>query len=426
MALSTCTVPTAGQPGFVLGDNEIELGLSIHGEPGVRRGPLESADTLIDRLLDVILADLSKGNGDLRGRRPNGSGHRRAASCRCSRRAWLEHRGMGCQALLRLVEELRAELAATEAQRTAEIAALKAEIARLRKNSGNSSKPPSTDFGTSKPKAKPIHAADGDAKNKRKRGAQPGHEPHFRDPFADGDVCYTELYCTECPDCHGPVTPSKEPPRVIQRGELLTPPELIAIGGVRPHAAWCRKCKQVHYLPFDEPTKRAGLTGPRLTALAAYLKGVCHCSYTTIKRFFRDLFGLKLSRGYLAKLIAKTSDSAKDAYDDLAQRLSKQGKLNIDETGHKDYKTSMWTWCFRASLFTLFKIDPSRGSDVLVKMLGDEWLAVAATRHYETLFVLRSALLMRLRLSSTSVKLGVDEGVRKERVPCSGGLDQVD
>lgn len=39
-ALSSCTVPAAGRPGFTLGETEIELGLGIHGEPGVRRGPL--------------------------------------------------------------------------------------------------------------------------------------------------------------------------------------------------------------------------------------------------------------------------------------------------------------------------------------------------------------------------------------------------
>jgi triose/dihydroxyacetone kinase / FAD-AMP lyase (cyclizing) len=58
VALSPCTVPAAGGPGFTLGENEIELGLGIHGEPGVRRGPLEPADALVDHLLDAILADL--------------------------------------------------------------------------------------------------------------------------------------------------------------------------------------------------------------------------------------------------------------------------------------------------------------------------------------------------------------------------------
>ena len=59
VALSPCTVPAAGRPGFTLGDDEIEIGLGIHGEPGVRRGPLEPADALVDQLLGSILADLN-------------------------------------------------------------------------------------------------------------------------------------------------------------------------------------------------------------------------------------------------------------------------------------------------------------------------------------------------------------------------------
>src|SRR4051812_45655912 len=49
VALTPCTLPAAGSPGFTLGPNEIELGLGIHGEPGVHRGPLEPADVLTDR-----------------------------------------------------------------------------------------------------------------------------------------------------------------------------------------------------------------------------------------------------------------------------------------------------------------------------------------------------------------------------------------
>jgi len=55
VALTPCTVPAVGKPGFTLGDAEVELGLGIHGEPGVRRGPIESADALVGHLLDSIL-----------------------------------------------------------------------------------------------------------------------------------------------------------------------------------------------------------------------------------------------------------------------------------------------------------------------------------------------------------------------------------
>lgn len=59
VALSPCTVPAAGRPGFALGDAEVELGLGIHGEPGVRRIPIEPADALVDRLMGPILAEVA-------------------------------------------------------------------------------------------------------------------------------------------------------------------------------------------------------------------------------------------------------------------------------------------------------------------------------------------------------------------------------
>jgi ATP-dependent dihydroxyacetone kinase len=56
VALSACTVPAAGKSGFSLGDNEMELGLGIHGEPGVRRGPLEPADRIVEAIIETLLA----------------------------------------------------------------------------------------------------------------------------------------------------------------------------------------------------------------------------------------------------------------------------------------------------------------------------------------------------------------------------------
>src|SRR5438093_183117 len=197
----------------------------------------------------------------------------------------------GCAALTQVIEQRRAEVA----QLRAELDATRAELAAAKKNSRNSSKPPSSDI-VKKPKAPPP---DG---GQRKQGGQPGHPLHERAPFADDAVDYTELHCLECPDCHGPVVPSKEPPKVLQQVDVLVPSEMIAVVGFRSHACWCRKCQQVHYAPIDAAARRAGLVGPRLTALVAYLKGACHCSYATIRKFLAAVFAIKLSDGLLAKL----------------------------------------------------------------------------------------------------------------------------
>lgn len=64
VALSPCTVPAAGRPTFTIGDDEMEIGMGIHGEPGVRRGPLEPADQIATRLTEAIIEDFPLRGGE--------------------------------------------------------------------------------------------------------------------------------------------------------------------------------------------------------------------------------------------------------------------------------------------------------------------------------------------------------------------------
>jgi dihydroxyacetone kinase-like protein len=64
MALTACTVPAAGKPGFELGEREIEMGVGIHGEPGRERMPLRSVKELVGYMANAILGDLPFRSGD--------------------------------------------------------------------------------------------------------------------------------------------------------------------------------------------------------------------------------------------------------------------------------------------------------------------------------------------------------------------------
>ena len=57
VALTPCIVPRVGHPGFSIGDDEMEIGMGIHGETGIRRGKIEPADQIVDEMLEKILAD---------------------------------------------------------------------------------------------------------------------------------------------------------------------------------------------------------------------------------------------------------------------------------------------------------------------------------------------------------------------------------
>jgi len=260
---------------------------------------------------------------------------------------------------------------ATLRQRVAE---LEAENARLKKNSSNSSKPPSSDIV--KPPKPPRPQGGG------KIGGQKGHRRHERTPFGpeqiDREVHYT---LEECPDCGGRTRPVKAlSPRRLQQIELLA--RQAEVVEHQAGACQCLHCGKVHYATLPRAVQQSGLIGPELTALVAYLKGVCHASFSTIRKFFRDVLKITISRGHLVNLINKTTSALDGAYKELRALLPEAKCLNVDETGHKEHGQSWWTWCFRADLYTLFKIEHSRGSDVLVAMLGREFDGVLGCDYF--------------------------------------------
>jgi transposase len=273
--------------------------------------------------------------------------------------------------VLAQVAEQDKQLAAQRQQ----IAALEAEVARLKKNSSNSSKPPSSDI-VKPPQPAPPHGS------KRKIGGQPGHEGHFRQPFTTQEIDRVVPHntLTTCPDCGGRLTAAKVPPRVLQQVELV--PRLVEVTEHRAGAFYCRHCDQIHYAPMPAAVEQGGLLGPELTALVGYLKGMCHTSFSTIRKLLRDVFQVTLSQGQLVKVINKAAAAMAQAYEQLRVRLPEEACLNVDETGHKAHGQPWWTWCFRADLYTLFKIDHSRGSAVLVEMLGKEFDGVLGCDYF--------------------------------------------
>ena len=165
--------------------------------------------------------------------------------------------------------------------------------------------------------------------------------------------------------------PLARPPRVVQQVELVKKPVMVT--EYRGFASECEGCGQVHYGRPPPEVQAGGLMGPRLLALLVFLKGACHGSYSTVQTFLEAVVGLRVSSGYLAKQIGKVCSVLDGPYQELMSRLPSEPRLGVDETGHKEKGRSLWTWCFRSPAFTLFRIDPSRGSDVLDAVLTKEF-----------------------------------------------------
>ena len=250
---------------------------------------------------------------------------------------------------------------------------LQDELAKYKKNSSNSSKPPSSDI-VKPPKQKKEEG-------KRKIGGQPGHQRHERTPFTPEEIDKTISYSLDaCPDCNGSLIPTDIAPRVLQQIEIIEKPvEVTEHLGL---AYLCEKCGKIHHAPLPPEVERAGLAGPLLTALIGYMKGCCHASYSTIAAFLEDFAHIKVSTGFLVKIVMKAAAALEQPYNELLNFIPQEPVVNIDETGHKLNKEKFWTWCFRAKLYVLFKIDKSRGSKVIIDILGKEFDGVIGCDYF--------------------------------------------
>jgi transposase len=268
------------------------------------------------------------------------------------------------------------------AAQAADIQTLRAEVLQLRerlaaalKNSSTSSKPPSSDI------VKPAAVAGTDTPGPRTIGGQPGHPKHEREPFPAEQVTHFEEHLLEaCPCCGGRLRRNGDLARIVQQIEICKP--AVTVEQHTSPEYWCERCQRGFKAPMPEHIEKGGLVGPQLTALIAYLKGACHASFSTSRCFLRDVVGVQISRGALSKILGKVSAALAKPYAELLALLPEEASLNVDETGHKDNGQAWWTWCFRAELYTLYRIDAHRNADVLMDTLSTEFAGVLGCDYF--------------------------------------------
>jgi hypothetical protein len=221
-----------------------------------------------------------------------------------------------------------AELERLLAEALARIAELEKQLAAARKDSSTSSKPPSSDIV--KPPQPAVQATRG-RKRKRRLGGRPGRPRHERAPFPPEEVDAVWTY--EWPKSS--LTPDWKPLdefQTIQQVELVE--ELFEVTEHRARLYLHRPTGQVSAAPLPDEVVRAGLVGPRLSALVAYQKGACHMSYRVIETFLADVLHLPISTGQLAKIVGKASAALPASYEQVEGTLPGRAVVNVDETGH--------------------------------------------------------------------------------------------
>ena len=221
-----------------------------------------------------------------------------------------------CRQLQARVDALEAELADLKQV----VAQLSQQLAAARKDSSTSSKPPSSDI------VKPPKPPPPEGRDRRRIGGQPGHPKHERVAFGsealNGGSFDHRL--DGCPSCGHALQPMLSiAPRVVQQVDIREVP--LSVQEHRSHPGWCPHCRKMHEAPLPAAIERGGLVGPSLTTWIAYLKGACHASYSTVRKFLRDVVGVTISRGELARIIAKVQPGVGATVPGVARRPARPG-----------------------------------------------------------------------------------------------------
>ena len=214
-----------------------------------------------------------------------------------------------CDVSLAGMSEPKKPTCAACVAKDAEIARLTAQLAAARKNSTNSSKPPSSDIV--KPDQRPA-VPEGQAK--RTIGAQPGHPAHVRE-FVD-DLQVNEVVPhtrSGYPHCAGQRRRNGDLVHRFQQVDIVLPSRIVTEHPCPD--SWCSTCGKSCRADRPEAVRRGGLVGPMLTTLVADRKGCCHASFSTIR------FGVIHRREPMsAAALRRELDSAKASILAVAQQ----------------------------------------------------------------------------------------------------------
>lgn len=253
----------------------------------------------------------------------------------------------------------------------ARIRELEQTIARLTRNSTNSSKPPSTDPpGLKKPSTDKKPGT-------RKQGGQPGHKGKKRDllPAEEMDAIH-EIFPQHCEFCRQPLSQGLlDPERQPLRHQVFELPQIVPLKTeYRLHSLLC-SCGRHTVARLPKEVGNSAF-GPRLHAAIAYLTAVHRVSRRGISEIMTTLFGVEISTGAVCKVNNRVSEACVPTVGAIKRYVASATTLNIDETGWKNKGARRYLWCFVAPLAVLFHISESRGAKVLKEILGETFAGI--------------------------------------------------
>src|SRR5215212_9485953 len=248
-----------------------------------------------------------------------------------------------------------------------ELIELVLRLQRPEKTSRTSSKPPSTDHKAQRERSKPG-------------GAKPGHEGHSRVISATPDEV-VEHRPDRC-SCCAAVLVADLPSETISIHEQIDLPEVKPV--VTQHrrlAVLCPTCGTRVVAPAPEAARGTPF-GPRLHALATYLKTYQALSYERLQAALSDLFGLRVSQGGLMNLLRRAQGRFTEGRSRAVAALRQAEVVASDETGVRIEGSNAYHWVFRSPQAVVHQAALTRGASVVRAMMDGHRPAVWLSDRY--------------------------------------------
>jgi len=249
-----------------------------------------------------------------------------------------------------------------------QISDLERQLALRLQNSTTSSKPPSSDGLAGVPRERGRRK-----KSQRKAGGQPGHRGAHR-PLAPAERVdeIRPVLPPQCRQC-GHALPQRlevaETDGSLRRHQVTElPPIRARIIEYQCHSVVCPECGESTRAAI--PEEAVGQFGPQLTALIAYLTVVCRMPRRVVEAVLKQALGIDISLGSTQKCWEEASQAVAPACQELEQRLKEEPVLNADETGWRTNGSKRFLWAFVAARYIVYTVAATRGSQVLIGMLG--------------------------------------------------------
>lgn len=254
---------------------------------------------------------------------------------------------------IRHVEALNTQLSTHLATLQARVAELEAKV---RQDSTNSSRPPSSD-GPQVKRGVPRPPS------RRPRGGQEGHPKHDRAILPADEVI--DHKPGRCDRCDTPLDGDDPEPVIDQVIDL--PVLRRRVVHHRRHTLVCPRCRaRTTAAPVLDA---ASGFGPTVQAATAYFSGVGRLGKRAIARTFGDLFGIPMALGSVSKLEAKTGAALESIHAEALER-SRGRDANVDETGWKQGAQKAWLWTAVTELGTVFLIRRHRDRGAFDDLVG--------------------------------------------------------